>query len=144
MERLDPTVAPLLIDRVRKNGCALLNFDFVYSDLVRWLEREYTNINIDYTTILDNLRTLQMLHGYPKVDLGQTRETLMDGAPMKCTFTSSYEHARQLAQYDNRKGIHEHIDIMTKKFAKKEEKSYHLCFPHSFLYFIPGIVVLWA
>jgi hypothetical protein len=90
---------------------------------------------------LDNLRITNMPPGYPEVDLDQTRETLKEGAPMKGTFTSNFGHARQHTQYDNHKGMHDHIDIMTDKFTKEEEKSYHLCFPRSFLYFIPGIMV---
>jgi hypothetical protein len=30
---------------------------------------------------------------------------------------------------------------MTEKFANEEEKSYHLCFPSSFIHFIPGIMI---
>jgi hypothetical protein len=37
--------------------------------------------------------------------------------------------------------MYDHIEIMTEKCAKEEEKSYHLCFPHLFLYLIPGIMV---
>jgi hypothetical protein len=142
------TGAPLSINRVRKYGCALLRFDFIYGDLVRWLEGEYTNCNVDYDTIfknLDDLRTTNMPQGYPKVNLDQTRETsretLKDGSPKKGTFTLNFGHARQRVQYNNHKGMHNHIDIMTEKFAKEEEKSYHLCFPRYFLYFIPIIMI---
>jgi hypothetical protein len=90
---------------------------------------------------LDNLRTTDMPPGYPKVDLDQTRETLKDGAPSKGTFTSNFGHAHQRAQYNNHKGMHDHIDIMTDKFTKEEDTSYHLCHPRSFLYFIPGIMI---
>jgi hypothetical protein len=62
---------------------------------------------------LECLCTVQMSPGYPKVDLDQTREKLKDGARIKGTFTSNFEHARQWAQYDNHKGIHDHIDVMT-------------------------------
>jgi hypothetical protein len=129
---------------VRKNGCTLFHFDFVYGDLVHWLEGEYTNIKVDYNTMFDNLDDLHIVHmppGYPKVNIGQTQETLKEGAPTKRTFTSNFDHARQLAQYDNHKGMHDHIDVMTENFAKEEENSYHLCFPRSFLYFIPGILI---
>jgi hypothetical protein len=78
---------------------------------------------------------------YPKVNLDQTSETLKEGAPTKGTFTSNFGHMRQRAQYDNHKGMQDHIDIMMDKFAKEEEKSYHLCFPCLFLYFIPSIMV---
>jgi hypothetical protein len=63
---------------VRKNDCSLLRFDFIYGNLVRWLEGEYTNINVNYDKMfnnLDNLRTVQMHPGSPKVDLTKTRET---------------------------------------------------------------------
>jgi hypothetical protein len=90
---------------------------------------------------LDDLRTIQMPPGYFKVDLDQTREVIKEGAPTKGTFTSNFEQAHQRAKYGNHKGMHDHIDIMTEKFEKEEDKSYHLCFPRSFLYFIPGITV---
>jgi hypothetical protein len=132
LERLAPDGAPLSIDQVRKNGCTLLGFDFIYGELVCWLEAEYTNCNVDYDTMLDNmddLRTAKMPPGYPKVDLDQTRETLKDGDPTKCTFTSNFGYARQRAQYNNHKGMHEHIDIMMDKLAKEEDKANHLCPP---------------
>jgi hypothetical protein len=37
--------------------------------------------------------------------------------------------------------MHRHIDIMMDNFAKEDEKSYHLCFPRSFLYFDPGTMI---
>jgi hypothetical protein len=129
---------------VRNNGCALIHFDFIYGDLVCWLGGEYTTSNIDYDTVFDNLNNLhivQMPPGYSKVDLNQTRETLKEGLPTKGAFTSNFEHAHQQAQYDNHKGMHDHIDVMTEKFANEEEKSYHLCFPRSSFYFIPGIII---
>jgi hypothetical protein len=129
---------------VRKNGCSLLRFDFIYGDLVRWLEGEYTNCDVYQDTMfnnMDDLRTTDMPQGYPKVNLDQTRETLKNGAPTKGTFTSNFRHARQLAQYNNHNGMHDHIDIMTDKFAKEEDNSYHLCFPRYFLYFVPSIVI---
>jgi hypothetical protein len=60
---------------------------------------------------------------------------------MKGTLTYNFKHACQRAQCDNHKGMYDHIDIMTEKFANEEEKLYHLCLPRSFLYFIPGIVI---
>jgi hypothetical protein len=130
---------------VRKNGCALLRFDFIYGDLVYWLEGEYTKCNVDYDTMFDNpddLQTTDMPPGYPKVDIDQTRTTLKDGAPTKGTFTSNFGHARQRAHYNNHKGMHDHIDIMMDNFEKEEKKSYHLCPPpRSFLYFIPSIMI---
>jgi hypothetical protein len=132
LERPAPTGTPLSINRVRKNGCALLRFDFIYGDLVRWLEGEYTNCNVVYDTMFDNLDdlwTTQMPTGYPKVDLDQIRETMKDIAPTKGTFTSKFRHVRQRAQYNNHKCMHGHIYIMTDKFAKEEEKSYHLSPP---------------
>jgi hypothetical protein len=75
---------------------------------------------------LNNLRTSEMPPGYPKVDLDQTRETLKDRTPTKGTFTSNFGHAHQRAQYNNNKGMHDHVDIMMDKFANEEEKSYDL------------------
>jgi hypothetical protein len=101
LERPVSTSAPLSIDRVQKNGCALLCFDFVYGDLVLWLEGEYTNFNFDYDTMFDNLNDLRTTHMptvYPKVDLDQTRETLKEGAPTNVTFISNCGHARQRDQ----------------------------------------------
>jgi hypothetical protein len=106
--------------------------------------RRVQHINVDFDIMFDNLnylRAVQIPPGYPKVDLNQTRETLKEGAPKKGTSTFNFEHACKRAQYDNHKGMHNHIDVMMEKFAKKEEKPYHLCFPCSFLYFIPGITI---
>jgi hypothetical protein len=43
--------------------------------------------------------------------------------------------------YDNQQGIHDNIDTMTEKFEEEEEKFYHLCFPSSLLYIIPGLMM---
>jgi hypothetical protein len=91
--------------------------------------------------MFDNLRTTEIPPGYPKVDLDQTRGTLKEGSPTKGTFTSNFGHARQRAQYNNYKGMYDHIDIMMDKFAKEEETSYHLCFDCSFMYFTPSIMM---
>jgi hypothetical protein len=132
VNEIPPTGGPsikrrrLSIDRVRKNCGALLRFDFIECDLVWWLKGEYTNCNVDYDTMfenLDDLRTTKMPPGYPNVGLDQTRETLKDGAPTKGTFTSNFGHACQQAKYNNHKGMHDHIDITTDKFAKEDEKS---------------------
>jgi hypothetical protein len=37
--------------------------------------------------------------------------------------------------------MYDNIDTMREKFEKEEEKSYHLCFLHSFLYFMPGLTI---
>jgi hypothetical protein len=90
---------------------------------------------------LEDMHTVEMPPGDPKVYLDQTWERLKEGAPTKGTLISNFEQARQWSHYDNHKGMHAHIDTMTENFAKEEEKSYHLYFPRSFLYFIPGLMV---
>jgi hypothetical protein len=85
-------------------------------DLIRWLKGEYTNINVNYDKMFDNLEdlhTIKMPPGYPRFDLDQTRETLKERAPTKGKFLSNFEHARQWAQYDNHKGVYDHINVMT-------------------------------
>jgi hypothetical protein len=118
--------------RVRKNGHSLLCFKLVYGDLIRWLEGEHTNSNVNYETMFDNLYDLhtgEMLSGYPKFDLDQTRETLKKGASAKGNFVSNFEHAGRRSVYDNQQCMHDNINDMMEKFEKEEEKSYHLCSP---------------
>jgi hypothetical protein len=128
----------LSIDMLRKNGCAILRFTLVYGDLVQWFEGECTNINVDYGTMsnnLEDLRTVEMPPGYPKVDLDQTRETLKEGVLTKGNFVSHFEHALYRSLYDNHQSMYDSVDAMMEKLKKEEEKSYHLCFSRSFLYF---------
>jgi hypothetical protein len=88
------------------------------------VEGEYTNNNVDYDTMFDNLEdlcTVQIPTSKPKVNLDQTRETLKEGAPTKGTFTSNFEHARQQAQYDNHKGMYDHIYVITESLPMRRE-----------------------
>jgi hypothetical protein len=43
--------------------------------------------------------------------------------------------------YDNHQDMHDIIDTVAEKFMTEEEKYCHLCFPWSFLYFLPGLMI---
>jgi hypothetical protein len=144
LERPAPKGASLSIDRAMKNGCALLNFIFIYGNFVRWIKGKYTNSNVNDATMFDNLedlRSIEMPPCYPPVDLDHTQEKFKEGAPTNGNFITNFEHTRQRGLYDNHQSMHGNIDAMTEKFEKEEEKSYHLCFPHFFLYFIPSLMI---
>ena len=84
---------PISIDRVRTRlfGSALLRFDFVHGDLVRWLSGEYTNRHRDWTETFRRLQSPPRL-GHPRrlppPDFPRAQRIATEGVPLTGSFVS--------------------------------------------------------
>jgi len=149
----DPAAPPRVLpsERARLCGCALLRFNFVYGDLIRWLSGEYTNRTSDWEQVFTELRkpptTSASLPGLPPPDFARAFRIVTEGVPLVSDFVSNPADVIRRNEYDNHSMIAEHGAEVERKLAAEEEKSFHLPFPRFLVYFIPGIIVsplLWV
>ena len=72
---------------------ALLCFNFLYGDLIRWLQGPYTNAHRDWDdvfTSLEGVTSTTANHGHPRVDFDRAYRLATKGAPLKGHFTTTY------------------------------------------------------
>lgn len=125
-------------------GCALLLFHFIYGDLIRWLGGEYTNRHRNWDA------TFQELAGVcsqpppphlPPVTFSRCKQACVEGVPLVGKFHSPTADLKLRDAYDNHPAVASNIpDVMT-KFAKEEEKTFHIHFPRFLLYFVQGVML---
>ncbi len=131
-------------------ACALLRFHFYYGDLVRWLGGEYTNRHRDWQTTFQTL--VKVCTRPPPIDLppaGFPRgfHIWTEGVPLIGTFDSPSLALQARDQYDNHPAVAGNFSDVEAKFAKEEEKSFHIHFPRFLVYFIYGLIlnpIQWA
>jgi hypothetical protein len=94
-----PPVDGSAIDKQRGwlMGVALLRFDFLYGNLVRWLGGEYTNAFHDWEEafkIVDSVRHHPVPPGYPPLDFDRAYRTCTKGVPLagifECSMSSTW------------------------------------------------------
>jgi hypothetical protein len=64
-----------------------------------------------------------------------------EGVPLKEHFVSPSAKLPLRDRYDNHPAVKDNYDAVHEKFAKEEEKSYHIHFPRFLSYFIVGIML---
>ena len=129
-------------DTAARFGTALLRFDFVYGDLIRWLGGEYTNRSRSWSSIFRKLAEPGIYpapSSLPVPDLARGFHICTEGVPLQGSFTSPAAEIPVRDRYDNHPGIALHHAEVERKFAKEEEKTFHLLLPRFFCYFIPGL-----
>jgi len=137
-------VPPLCPFRARFMGAALLNFDFDYGDLVRWLEGEYTNHDRDWAALRVNMATAAaqpQKPGYPDLDPDIAMESFEQGVPLAGTYHSKREDAVRRIEYNNPPPLRANLEATREKFGKEEAKSFHIAFPRFIAYFLFGIMI---
>jgi hypothetical protein len=137
-------------DRSLLYACALLRFHFYYGDFIRWLGGEYTNRNKDWTAMFIKMvracRRSPPLD-LPPVDFQRGYRISTGGVPLKGIFDSPYIALRDRDQYDNHPAVASNLIHVESKFAKEEEKSFHIHLPRFLVYFIYGLMlnpIQWA
>jgi hypothetical protein len=66
----------------------------------------------------------------------------LEGIPLKGDFDSSASVLlRSRDQYNNHPAVDANQDDVEAKFAKEEEKSFHIHLPHFLVYFINGLII---
>ena len=136
---------PPSIDRLCTRLCtrlfssALLRFDFIHGDLVRWLAGEYTNRHRDWTETFRRLQSPPRL-GHPRrlppPDFPQAQCKATEGVPLTGIFMSHPPELQACVAYNNYSKINDNRDAVEAKFAAEEEKSFHILLPKFFVFFI--------
>ena len=132
--RRPPPSKPASIDRDRTRlfGSALLRFDFIHGDLVRWLAGEYTNRHRNWTDTFHRLESpprMGIPRRLPPTDFHRARRIATEGVPLTGDFVSHPEELEARVRYDNHSKINDNRDDVEAKFAAEEEKSFHIILP---------------
>jgi hypothetical protein len=140
--RHHPEAAPVDPMRVHRLGCALLRFNFVYGDLVRWLGGPYTDAHRDWSDVfaaLETVRDRPPPPGFPAPDYERAIRLCTEGAPLSGRFVADYYSCslRNCAPLSS--------DLLANQadvdatLCKEEKLSYHLILPRFLWRFIPGL-----
>lgn len=125
-------------------GFALLRFDFVYGDFMRWLSHEYTNRHRDWQTVFQRIANRPSRNppvDQPPPDLDRAFRIFQQGVPLAGRFISTTTEIMARHQYDNHPAVTENADAVEEKFAKEEAKSFHIHLPRIFVYFLAGLLL---
>ena len=141
--RLPPS-KPAFIDRPRTRlfGSALLRFDFIHGDMVRWLAGEYTNRHRDWTDTFHRLQDPPRLGNprqLPPPDFPRAQRIATEGVPLTGDFVSHPPELQARVAYNNHSKIRDNSEDVEAKFAAEEEKSFHIILPKFFVFFIVGL-----
>jgi hypothetical protein len=140
----------LPIPRSLLYAVGLLRFNFYYGDFVRWLGGEYTNRHRNWAKTFTTLEAVCVRPpppNLPPVDMKRGFRVGTEGVPLKGIFLSPAPALQARNAYNNHPAVVKNADAVEAKFAKEEEKSFHLHFPRSFLFFIFGLMlnpIQWA
>ena len=138
----NPTKLPM--DRAVLYAAALLRFHFNYGDFVRWLGGEYTNRHRDWDDTFDTLLEARQRHPpqkFPPADYPNGKRVFTEGVPLKGHFISPSAELPSRNRYDNHPAVQENYEAVEKKFAKEEEKSFHIHLPRFLTHFIMGLML---
>jgi hypothetical protein len=138
----NPSTLPM--DRAILYAAALLRFHFNYGDFVRWLGGEYTNRHRDWDNTFDKLleaRKRNPPNDFPPADYPAGKRVFTEGVPLKGHFVSPSAELPARNRYDNHPAVQENYEAVEKKFAKEEEKSFHIHLPRFLTYFIVGLML---
>jgi hypothetical protein len=132
---LDPTLAI-------QYGAALLRFNFVYGDLIRWLGGEYTNRHRNWATVfttIDSRPARPAPANLPPADKQRAFRLFTEGAPLVGNYTSPIAQIEIRNDYDNHPAIAANTADVEAKFAAEAEKTFHIHFQRFLIYFVYGL-----
>jgi hypothetical protein len=137
-----PTRLPA--DRALQYSCAMLRFSFYYGDFIRWMGGEYTNRHRDWDATFDTIerrRERPPTQGLPPVDLPRGKAIFTQGVPLQGHFTCPQADIAKRNRYNNHPAISENYAAVEAKFAKEEQKSFHVHMQRFLVYFIVGLLL---
>jgi hypothetical protein len=123
-------------------GVALLCFDFLYGDLVRWLGGEYTNAFRDWEEafeIVDSVRHHPVPPGYPPLDFDRAYRGCTEGVPLASIFECSMSSTWNRERYDNHSTLVPEYDAVREKLRVEEKNSFYILLPRFICYFLFGL-----
>ena len=130
------------VSRTRLFGSALLRFDFIYGDLVRWLAGEYTNRHRNWVDTFHRLQDPPRQghpRGLPPPDFPRAQRIATEGVPLVGAFVSHPPELQARVKYDNHPKINENKADVEARFAAEEAKSFHIILPKFFVFFLLGL-----
>jgi hypothetical protein len=128
--------------QARLYGAALLRFNFVYGDFIRWLSGEYTNRKRDWESIFNTIRNRPARVApdhLPPPDLDRGFRINTEGVPLVGNYTSPAAQIPVRDEYDNHPAIAANEPAVEAKFAAEEEKTFHIHLPRFLIFFIYGL-----
>jgi hypothetical protein len=134
----------LSMDRAVLYACALLRFHFYYGDFLRWLGGEYTNRHRNWDETFDTINELQNRSpppGDPPADLERGKRIFTQGVPLQGHFECPSDEIPIRNVYDNHPAVAKNQEAVEEKFAKEEQKSFHIHFPRFVIGFIVGLLL---
>ena len=137
-------VTPLCHRRAWLMGCALIRFNFVYADLIRWLRSEYTNDHRDWSSVFqlaDEIAKIPVPDGNPPIDIERAVHISTSGAPLAGLFECSFKDVERREAYDNHAPLKEVSEAVRKKFIKEESLSYQIALPRFLWAYIYGLFI---
>jgi hypothetical protein len=123
-------------------GSALLRFNFVYGDFIRWISGEYTNRHRDWAKVFNTLQGRPARPApdhLPPADFDRGFRIHTEGVPLSGNYTSPAAQIPIQDQYDNHPAITANAPAVEAKFAAEEEKTFHIHFPRFLIYVINGL-----
>jgi hypothetical protein len=99
-------------------GAALLRFNFIHGDLVRWLGGEYTNAFCDWEEafeVVDSVRHHPVPPGYPPLDFDRAYRACNEGIPLAGIFECSMSSTWNCERYDNHSTLAPEYDAVREK-----------------------------
>jgi hypothetical protein len=137
-----PTELPM--DRLLLYASALLRFHFNHCDFVRRLGGEYTNRSPNWDETFATLWTARQrqppLH-FPPADYPRGKRMFTEGIPLRGHFVSPSADLSARDRYNNHPAVQDNYEEVEQKFAKEEDKSFHIHLPRFLLYFIAGLML---
>jgi hypothetical protein len=137
-------ITTLSMDRAVLYACALLRFQFYYGDFVRWLGGEYTNRHRNWDETFDTIQQLETRKpstGDPPSDLVRGKRIFTQGVPLQGHYVCPSAEIPVRDAYNNHPAIKKNYAAVEAKFAKEEQKSFHIHLPRFLVYFIPGLLL---
>lgn len=125
-------------------SCALIRFNFVYADLIRWLAGEYTNAHRDWSSVFqlaDQIAKVPTPVGSPPIDIERAIHISTSGAPIAGLYECSFADLARREKYDNHAPLRQVTDAVRKKFEKEERLSYQIALPRFLWAFIYGLFI---
>jgi hypothetical protein len=141
-----PPGSPLKLPMSRSllYASAMLRFHFNYGDFLRWLGGEYTNRHRDWDDTFQRLTAARLRHppaNFPPADYPRGKQMFTQGVPLAGHFVSPSASLAPRDRYNNHPAVQENFDAVEQKFAKEEEKSFHIHLPRFLVYFIAGLML---
>jgi hypothetical protein len=93
-----PPGKPLSLDKLKSQlyGSALLRFNFIYGDFIRWLSGEYTNCHRTWARVFNNFQAQPAPAYLPPADFARGFRIATEGVPLAGNYTHDIPSAAPL------------------------------------------------